>query len=389
MARFIHTSDWHLGKPFSSIEDPEKRTLVREARFAAIRRVGALVEEREAEFVVVAGDLFDSPTPTRETVSAAMSAIGSIPAPVYAIPGNHDHAGPGAVWSQSFFAREREELAPNFNVLLDSRCFEAAGALIFPAPLAHRQLASDPTAWFRSAEAFSDAGDRVRIALAHGSIQGFSSDFDEEGLPVGQPNFLDLERLPVDELDYIALGDWHGAMEVSSKAWYSGTPEPDRFPKGEEHQQGQALLVDVDRGGPAEVARLQTNRLNWHINYFRLDSDLDLASMVSDLDERLGGRAREDLLQLNLSGSLGVQGRTELDRRLKSLDSRLLRVKVRDEVQLNPSPEDLASLEASGTDPLISSVASRLAQMIEEAEGSEERPVAERALRDLFLATER
>jgi DNA repair exonuclease SbcCD nuclease subunit len=44
-------------------------------------------------------------------------------------------------------------------------------------------------------------------------------------------NRITLERLPSSEIDYIALGDWHGIKQVNQKVWYSGTPEIDRFPK--------------------------------------------------------------------------------------------------------------------------------------------------------------
>lgn len=43
-------------------------------------------------------------------------------------------------------------------------------------------------------------------------------------------------------LDYLALGDWHGAVEVDQRTHYCGTPEPDRF----KHQRpGTALLVSI------------------------------------------------------------------------------------------------------------------------------------------------
>ena len=93
--RFVHTADWQIGKPFARISDPRKRALVNQARVAVVGRIGRVVEEQGAEFVLVAGDLFDSPSVDKATVSAASGAIGRIPVPVIAIPGNHDHAGPG------------------------------------------------------------------------------------------------------------------------------------------------------------------------------------------------------------------------------------------------------------------------------------------------------
>jgi DNA repair exonuclease SbcCD nuclease subunit len=111
-ARFLHTADWQLGKPFAGIADVQKRSLVQQERFAAIQRIGKVVDEYRAEFVLVAGDLFDSASVTKATVSMACSAIGRLGVPVLAIPGNHDHGGPGSIWQQVFFQRECASLAP-------------------------------------------------------------------------------------------------------------------------------------------------------------------------------------------------------------------------------------------------------------------------------------
>ena len=57
---FIHTADWHLGKPFAGIHDSAKRSRVQQERFESVRRIQQTVRERNAQFVVIAGDLFDS-----------------------------------------------------------------------------------------------------------------------------------------------------------------------------------------------------------------------------------------------------------------------------------------------------------------------------------------
>ena len=75
--KFIHTADWQIGKPFAGIGDAHKRALVHQARIDAIKRIGRVAQESGAEFVLVAGDLFDSPSADRGTVSAACSAIRS------------------------------------------------------------------------------------------------------------------------------------------------------------------------------------------------------------------------------------------------------------------------------------------------------------------------
>ena len=67
-ATFIHTADWQLGKPLAGIEDVQKRSLVQQERIHVIQRLGAIAAQQKAEFILVAGDLFDSPTASKATV---------------------------------------------------------------------------------------------------------------------------------------------------------------------------------------------------------------------------------------------------------------------------------------------------------------------------------
>ena len=246
-ATFLHTADWQLGKPFAGIKDPQKRARVQQERLAVLDRIAEAAREGGAQFILVAGDLFDSPSATKATVAAACSALGRMAVPVLAIPGNHDHGGPGSLWEQEFFKRECAALAPNFRLLLTADPVELEHAVIFACPLLRRAESTDPTAWLRDPDiTSSSAPDKPRIVLAHGSVQGFGGDSDDEESPVGS-NRIDLTRLPAGAFDYIALGDWHGTKMISSHAWYSGTPEPDRFPKGEANEPGHILRVSATR----------------------------------------------------------------------------------------------------------------------------------------------
>ena len=115
---FIHTADWQLGKPFGGI-DADKSPLVRQKRIDSLTAIANLVRDRNAKFVVVAGDMFDSFHPTKNVVSAACQAIAAMKVPVYVIPGNHDHGGKGGPFDQDYFREEAAKLAPNLVGLLD------------------------------------------------------------------------------------------------------------------------------------------------------------------------------------------------------------------------------------------------------------------------------
>jgi len=385
---FIHTADWQIGKPFAGIGDAHKRSLVQQERIEAIKRIGGVAQEHGAAFVLVAGDLFDSPSADKATVSAACSAIGQIGVPVLAIPGNHDHAGPGSVWEQAFFQRERDALAPNLRVLLEVAPVELDAAVILPCPLLRRAVMADPTDWLRTPEAFAGLSpDKPRIVLAHGSTQTFSGQWSDDEEGASASNLLDLSRLPATEIDYIALGDWHGSKQIDAKAWYAGTPELDRFPKGGEHDPGNVLVVEARRGAAPLVARVATSRLRWRELTFDFAGDASLNTLQERLFALLESRANEDLLRLSLTGSLGIEAANRLEELLESLGARLLRMKLANGTLIAPTDAELQALTARSGDPLIASVACKL---VERAAGdSEEAQVARIALRELHAACTR
>jgi DNA repair exonuclease SbcCD nuclease subunit len=385
--KFVHTADWQIGKPFAGISDSHKRSLVQQERIEAIKRIGGVVKESGAAFVVVAGDLFDSTSADNATVSSACSAIGHLGVPVVVIPGNHDHGGPGSVWVQDFFTRERESLAPNLRVLLDNEPVELDEAVLFPCPLLRRAESTDGTTWLRDAQALqSSSPGKPRIVLAHGSTQDFSGAQDDEDELSGlAANLLDLDRLPMDDVDYIALGDWHGTKQVGPKAWYSGTPENDRFQKGEANQPGHILIVEAQRGEPPKVDLVVTARLNWSELTFDFADDAGVDLFAAQIEETIGKRANEDLLKSSLTGSLGIEASNRLEQLIESLEARLLRLKIENRTVIAPSEEEIDALTERAEDPLVSNVASRLVEMTRSGD-EQSAATAAIALRELHAA---
>jgi DNA repair exonuclease SbcCD nuclease subunit len=375
--RFLHTADWQIGKPFQSIQDDTKREALRQQRLETIRQLGDWIRSEKVDFVVVCGDLFDSATPDQATVSALCSAVGSLEVPVYAIPGNHDFGGPGCIWKQEFFLREQEQLAPKFQILLESAPVVLDQAVLLPCPLLRRHESNDPTAWLRT-EPEGLPEDLPRIILAHGSTQGFSSSGDSD--QDSAINRINLDQLPALAYDYIALGDWHGMKEISTNAWFSGTPEQDRFAKGDNNLPGRVILVETEEHGkPIKVTPHVVGQIGWHeLAPFNLTGDADLETLESQIEDCVGKRTGKDLLKVALSGSLSFGGAERLEQLIESLQSRLIRLRLNQDVQIEPTAEELEALTQS-TDPLIAQVAASLQA------DSENDPLARDALRELHF----
>ncbi|MBX3746534.1 MAG: DNA repair exonuclease [Verrucomicrobiae bacterium] len=385
--RFLHTADWQLGKPFAGVEDAQKRALLVQERFSVLERIGRLARDEGAAFIVVAGDVFDSPRPMPPVIAQACDAIGRLGLPVYAIPGNHDHGGEGSLWGTEFFRAQAADLAPNLTVLLSRQALEREDAVLFPCPLLQRHEAADPSGWLREA-GLEDGRDpqRPRVVLAHGSVQDFDGFHDDEEADGGSRNRLDLGRLGLEagRFDYVALGDWHGTKRVEDWAWYAGTPEPDRFTKGGDHDPGNVLLVEAGRGGTPWVRVLRTAGIEWHELDWDCAGDAGVAGLREQVERCVGQRVNRDVLRLRVRGSIGFEAMTSLEALMESWRARLIRLRLENEVVLAPSPEELEALTRREGDPVIARVAARLSEL---ARGPEETAaVARQALRELHRA---
>jgi DNA repair protein SbcD/Mre11 len=85
--RFIHTGDWHLGRLFHNLH------LTPDQRFT-LEGLLRLVEERQADALVIAGDVYDRAVPPPEAVSLLDDVLADcalrLNVPVVMIAGNHD-----------------------------------------------------------------------------------------------------------------------------------------------------------------------------------------------------------------------------------------------------------------------------------------------------------
>ena len=100
-------------------------------------------------------------------------------------------------------------------------------------------------------------------------------------------------------LDYLALGDWHGTLEIAPKTWYAGTPEPDRFRANEP---GNVLLVELSgRGSEPQIAVLPIGKYSWH----QMSLDLIDDEGIKVLEGQLGSTQDPEttLVRLKLSGA--------------------------------------------------------------------------------------
>ena len=366
--RFIHSADWQIGKVFRFLDSAEMGGL-QLARLDAITRIGKLAEEHDARHVLVAGDVYDHATPsphTRNQVVERMRAHASVQ--WHLLPGNHDPHQPNGLWDQL----RRRGLPDNIHAHTESAgaVIEQDTAVILPAPLQHRRTLDDPTAWMDDHN--SEAG-MIRIGLAHGAVYGFDTDEEQRGNPIAP------ERPQLARLDYLALGDWHGELQVNERCWYSGTPETDSF---QTRGTGTALLVEID--GPKELPRvtvLPTGQYRWESLSERVDGPEDVDLLEYRL-RTLTDDLNHTLVDLRLLGALSLAGLQHFEERIvEGAAAALYHLRI-DREQLFPEPtdDDLDSIDPGG---IVRAAADRLRALVEA--GGSDAELARTALHRLYI----
>jgi DNA repair exonuclease SbcCD nuclease subunit len=327
--KILHTADWQLGRRFKNLPTGVGERLAL-ARFDVIDTIAALARAQRIEHVLVAGDLFDGHRIDDGDVARGMQRMAAAAGVRWwVLPGNHDSLVGGGIWD-----RVRASSMPPNVVLMDSaRPFDAGdGLFLLPAPLTHTSTYRDLTAWWDDAQT-PDA--RYRIGVAHGSVRQFGSG-DQ-----GAKNPVDPGRRVTAHLDYLALGDWHGAQEVQAGVWYAGTPEIDRFG---EQSIGKVVVVDL-APRPAAAWLHTVGQHRWIDMAFTLD-DLDgVDRLVRALDE--AGFDNRSVVQLTLEGGLEGEGVRRLDARLDEIAARVMHLSVRrDALREAAALDDLEALPA-------------------------------------------
>lgn len=332
MIKLLHTADWQIGKLFGqfSVDDA---ALLAEARFLAVERLAAMACEHRVDLVVVAGDVFDAQGVADKTIHRLFHALAGFAGPWFMIPGNHDAGLAESVWTR---AQRLDAIPDNVTICLRPEAIvrDELNVVLLPAPLTQRITHLDATEWYASA---ATPNGMARIGLAHGSVQGVLADGIDSSNPIAAG------RAEQARLDYLALGDWHGARRIDARTWYSGTPEPDRF---KANDSGQALLVELaESGALPQVTPLETRQYRWTVEpvEIRVPSDVDRAI------ERIGTYGANDVLQLELSGLTDLASHRRLIASIERARGRTRGLQLDlSALRIEPTAEDVADLRADG-----------------------------------------
>jgi exonuclease SbcD len=261
--RFLHTSDWHLGRTLHGVD-------LIDAQRAVLQQICGLVSNPVdgigIDAVLISGDIYDRAVPPVEAVTVFSETLAELTrlTTVIVTAGNHDSAIRLGFGSAMFTDRLQIRTALDSvgdPVLLDGVAVyplpyldpDAARAVLAeadePLPRSHQAVMAAAMDRVRADLAQRPAGTRS-IVMAHAFVVGGAPSESERSIVVGGVDSIAASTF--DGVDYVALGHLHGAQQPSAAGdtvlRYSGSPL--RYSFSEREHTKTVTMVDI----AAEVA---------------------------------------------------------------------------------------------------------------------------------------
>ncbi len=248
--RFLHTSDWHLGRSFHQVG-----LLGAQARF--LDHLVETVREERVDAVLVSGDVYDRAMPAPDTVellSEALTRLVDAGAQVVLSSGNHDSAIRLGFVSELL---ARAGLHIRSSIAGVGQPVVIAGAAVYPLPYLEPSLAAEPLAAPERTHAAVLQAAMLRVTasrhehglpsvvMSHAFVTGGATSDSERDISVGGVSAV--HPRVYEGVDYVALGHLHGRQVVEPSMRYSGSPLALSFSEWD-HRKG-SWLVDLTEAG--------------------------------------------------------------------------------------------------------------------------------------------
>ncbi|EGQ8011304.1 exonuclease SbcCD subunit D [Vibrio parahaemolyticus] len=254
--KFIHTSDWHLGRQFHNVS-------LLEDQQAVLEQLIQYIENNPVDAVIVAGDVYDRsvpPTIAIELLNRVVKRIcGELNTPMILISGNHDGAERLGFGSEQM-KRSGLHIISNFEDMLTPVVIESKAAghvafygmpyndpeqvrYVYKEPVsthdeAHKLIAEKITEQFQS--------EHRNILISHCFVDGAIESESERPLSIGGSDRVSHEHFL--NFDYVALGHLHQPQKKGEEyIRYSGSLMKYSF--GEQNQKKGFTLVEIGKDG--------------------------------------------------------------------------------------------------------------------------------------------
>lgn len=274
MIRFIHTADLHLDTPFKGLSqwNSELSKKLKDATFNAFRNIVNKCIELQVDFLVIAGDVFDSESKSlmaQIKFVKELERLNSASIPVYLICGNHD---PLSSWLPSLSLPENVVRFDSKKPTKVTFVKNGIPAVDIYGISFQRKVVSENLSLIYKIE---EPSAPFSIALLHGSLG--SNDKHETYAPFTLNDIIYLN------FDYWALGHIHKAWIVKEEnptVVYPGNPQGRDF--GEQGPKG-CFLVQLSENTKPKLEFIPVHIIRFEI----ANADLTDKQSQTELDETI------------------------------------------------------------------------------------------------------
>lgn len=268
--KLLHTSDWHVGKQIRGNGRADEHRSV-------LFEIGEIAEREEVDLVLVAGDLFDTSSPSPESEAIVFEVLlrfARTGAEVVVIGGNHDNARrlralapvfrgcgvhvlgeparPDQGGVRSFTARDGTGVNLALLPFVSQRAIVRSEHLMSAEAFQNAQRYSQRLAAIVDTLCAGYAADTVNILMAHAFVTGGAAGGGERAAHLVEEYAVAAPTFPT-AAAYVALGHLHKAQAIAGATaiHYCGSPLQLDF--GEVNDRKQINIVELSPGIPAKV----------------------------------------------------------------------------------------------------------------------------------------
>jgi len=269
MVKFAHIADVHLGG--------WKQEPLQELNFSAFETAIDMSIRERVDFVLIAGDLFDTAYPPIETLKRSFYEFRKLKEariPCFIIAGSHDYSVSGKtfldVLEKAGFCKNVADFEDNGEkIILNPTVYNGVALYGYPGKRSGLEVPD-----LRRIK-FNDAPGMFKILMIHTAI-------DKAVPSSGIMDAVETELLP--KADYYALGHLHIDYEMDNFV-YAGPIFPNNFQELKDLQKGRFYLVDTESSNP--LTKIDLKSKDVAVFEFEIKDALKATeTIISELDRK-------------------------------------------------------------------------------------------------------
>lgn len=230
--KLLLTGDLHLGRTYQK-ESPGVAQRFSEARIKALENTVVIANRENCELFVIAGDLYDKATGIPQALHKKVCGIlAEFDGTVLILPGNHDYYDPE---HDNLWKNFEEFSGSHIRVLKNCEPYRFDGVVIYPCPCHNKRSKENALGWMKNG--LVQAPDTLCIGVAHGAVEGYSLDADQNYYHMDERELLELG------MDLWLIGHTHVEFSIGGRIFNAGTPQQTDIA---DNSKSEVYLIEID-----------------------------------------------------------------------------------------------------------------------------------------------